>query len=284
MTPVSSTLWTEIENDMGWGTLTHLEKSVAEAFVEARRQARVLTSYPGPRPQDLATAYLIQDQAIALDGRAIAGWKVGRIFPPDDARLGSDRIAGPIFADSIATGENHVPTMPVFAAGFAAVEAEFLLHVAPGHNGATPQDDAATRALLDDIRIGIEIASSPYAAINADGSAVTASDYGNNNGLVIGTELTDWRTCDLCAIPVETLIDGESVGRQTAATMLDGPLGAVRFLLGNLAQRGIDISAGTWVSTGAVTGVHMVRPGQSIAATFGAVQAVHCTIAAAIRR
>jgi len=269
---------------MGWGTLTHLEKPVAEAFVEARRQARVLASYPGPQPQDLATAYRIQDQAIALDGRPIAGWKVGRIFPPDDARLGSNRIAGPIFADSLATGENLQPAMPIFAEGFAAVEAEFLLHVAPGHSGATPQDDAATRVLLDDIRIGIEIASSPYPRINTDGSAVTASDYGNNNGLVIGAELTDWRVRDLCAIPVETLIDGESVGRQTAATMLDGPLGAVRFLLANLAQRGIDISGGIWVSTGAVTGVHTVRPGQSIEATFDTVQSVQCKIAAATSR
>lgn len=269
---------------MGRGTLTHVEKPVAEAFVEARRQARVLECYPGPRPADLATAYRIQDQAIALDGREIVGWKVGRIFPPDDARLGSDRIAGPIFADTVIAAEDHAPAMPVFVGGFAAVEAEFLLHIAPGHTGPVPQADADTLALLDQIRIGIEIASSPYAAINADGPAVTASDYGNNNGLVIGAELTEWRTRDLCAIMVETLIDGESVGRQTAATMLDGPLGAVRFLLANLARRGIDISAGIWVSTGAVTGVHRVEPGQRIAATFDTVQSVHCTITAATGR
>jgi 2-keto-4-pentenoate hydratase len=51
--------------------------------------------------------------------------------------------------------------------------------------------------------------------------------------------------------------------------MLDGPLGAVRFLLAHLAGRGIDTSGGLWVSTGAVTGVHDIAVGQSAVADFG---------------
>jgi 2-keto-4-pentenoate hydratase len=98
-------------------------------------------------PADLAQAYVIQDLALALDGGAVAGWKVGRINAPDDAVLGSNRLAGPIFAANVVfagdcAGEG--PVMPVFAEGFAAAEAEFLLHVAPGWDGVIPQDDAAT--------------------------------------------------------------------------------------------------------------------------------------------
>jgi 2-keto-4-pentenoate hydratase len=75
-------------------------------------------------------------------------------------------------------------------------------------------------------------------------------------------------------------IDGVLAGEATSATMLDGPLGAVRFLLGNLATRGIDASAGLWVSTGAVTGVHPVAPGQAVRASFAGHGEVICTIAA----
>jgi 2-keto-4-pentenoate hydratase len=112
--------------------LTQEAKAVAEAFVAARRERRPLATYPGAAPADLAGAYAIQDAALALDGRQVVGWKVGRINPPDDARLASNRLAGPIFADSVVMpGAGQVPAMPVFAQGFAAAEAEFLLHVAP---------------------------------------------------------------------------------------------------------------------------------------------------------
>ncbi|UZW57728.1 2-keto-4-pentenoate hydratase [Sphingobium sp. JS3065] len=259
--------------------MTEQTEAVARAFVTARRAARVLETYPGERPTDMDMAYAIQDRAIAIDGRPVTGWKVGRINPPLDARLGSNRLAGPIFANTVVDATvNPDPAMPVFVGGFAAAEAELLLHVAPGWDGAVPVDDAGTRALLDDVRLGMEIASSPYPGINADGPAVTASDFGNNAGLVIGAALEGWQAIDLCAILVRTQIDGATIGEATAATMLDGPYGAVRFLLANLAGRGIDASAGLWVSTGAITGVHPVLPGQAVRAVFGDHGAVDCHI------
>jgi 2-keto-4-pentenoate hydratase len=259
--------------------------AVAAAFVAARREARVLTAYPGACPTDLGQAYRIQDRAIALDGRDVAGWKVGRINAPQDLRLGSNRLAGPIFAGTdVRAAAGEAPAMPVYTGGFSAAEAEFLLHIAPGWDGEVPKNDAGVLALLDEVRIGIEVASSPYPGINADGPAVTASDFGNNAGLVIGPRLEDWRDADLCAIPVRTEIDGAVVGEATAATMLDGPLGAVRFLLANLKDRGIGVEGGIWVSSGAVTGVHQVVPGQSVRASFGEIGEVQCRIMAATAR
>jgi 2-keto-4-pentenoate hydratase len=43
------------------------------------------------------------------------------------------------------------------------------------------------------------------------------------------------------------------------------------------------VPAGTWVSTGAVTGVHPVRPGQNVVARFGDHLAVSCSIEAAAK-
>jgi len=259
--------------------LTEQAQSVATAFVSARRAARALAEYPGVAPQDLASAYRIQDAAIRLDGRAVAGWKVGRIFPPLDSQLGANRLSGPVFADEVVSAANgEVPAMPVFAGGFAAGEAELLLHVAPGWNGEVPSDDAGTRAILDEVRLGIEVASSPYPRINADGPLVTVSDFGNNHGVVMGPALQGWRDLDLCAIVVRAEIDGAAVGEATAATMLDGPYGAVRFLLENLSARGFDLSNGLWVSTGAITGVHPVVPGQRVTAVFGDHGSLSCTI------
>lgn len=258
---------------------------VAMAFVSARREARALHSYPGIKPQELQAAYAIQDRAIVIDGRAVVGWKVGRINPPLDGQLGTNRLAGPIFADSVIdAADGEVPDMPVFEGGFAAGEAELLLHVAPGFAGAVPTDDEGTKAILDEIRLGIEVASSPYAGINTDGPTVTVSDFGNNAGLVQGAALDGWRVLDLCAIRVRSEIDGQTVGEATAATMLDGPYGAVRFLLANLIDRGVDVSGGLWVSTGAVTGVHEIGVGQSFRAVFEGCGDVQCRIVAATPR
>ncbi|MCJ2184284.1 fumarylacetoacetate hydrolase family protein [Novosphingobium sp. 1949] len=257
-------------------------EAVAQAFVAARRAAQGLAAYPGTPPADMGAAYAIQDRAIVIDGRAVAGWKVGKINPPDDARLGTNRLAGPIFADTVHTlapGEERA--MPVFADGFGAAEAEFLLHVAPGWDGRVPATNAEVPALVDAVHIGIEIASSPYPAINADGPPVTASDFGNNHGLLIGPALGHGAHSDFDAIEVRLSIGGETVGCATSATMLDGPLGAVRFLLENLAARGIDCAQGTWVSTGAVTGVHPVSPGDRVEAEFAGHGTLRCRIEAA---
>ena len=257
-------------------------QAVADAFVAARRSATVLARYPGERPVTLADAYRIQDRAIAIDGREVIGWKVGKINPPTDAALGACRLVGPIFREAVKMAKpGEFPSMPVFDGGFAAAEAEMLLHVAPGWNGIVPENDEGTRAILDDVRMGIEIASSPYPGINADGPTVTVSDFGNNAGVVIGEPIAGWQTADLCAILVRTRIEGEAVGETTAATMLDGPFGAVRFLLANLAARGIDGSRGLWVSTGAITGVHLAAIGQEVTAEFDGHGAVHCRIVAA---
>lgn len=255
---------------------------VAKAFVAARHEARALPAYPGIAPHDLGSAYAIQNRAIVIDGRQVVGWKVGKINAPLDTALGANRLAGPIFADSIVdVTADDTPQMPVFAGGFAAGEAEMLLHVAPGFTGPVPTDDAGTIAILDDVRLGIEIASSPYPGINADGPLVTISDFGNNAGLVRGAVLAGWQERDLCAITVRSEIDGVEVGAATAATMLDGPYGAVRFLLANLIERGFDVAGGLWVSSGAITGVHDIAVGQSFRAIFEGCGELRCSVVAA---
>lgn len=257
----------------------------AEAFVAARREARALPAYPGALPASLAEAYRVQDHALALSAKTVGGWKVGRILPPVAEAVGSDRLAGPIFADSILHAGEAPLAMSVFDGGFGAAEAEFLLRVGdapPTGQTAFSLDEAA--ALIDAVHLGIEIASSPLAAINDLGPAVTISDFGNNNGLVIGAPIADWRTFAFAEWPVSVLVDGVEAGKGRASAMPDGPLGAARFLFELLGRRGIGITPGQWISSGAVTGVHPVAPGAFVEAVFDGTHKVSCTIEAATRR
>lgn len=254
---------------------------IARAFVGARRAATALADYPGTPPETLDTAYSVQDKAIALLGEAVAGWKVGRINPPLDGRLGSNRLAGPIFPGTVRDGRSDAPAMPIFADGFGAAEAEYLMRIGTAPDPTRERwsfDDTVSH--IDAVHVGLEIASSPFPGINELGPLVTISDFGNNHGLVIGDPVADWQSRDFVGWPVRLEIDGVVAGEATAATMLDGPIGAAAWLFSTMAARGIALRPGQWISTGAVTGVHVVRPGATVTATFNDMT-VSCTIEAA---
>lgn len=241
--------------------------SVAAALIKARQEKAGLAVYPGPMPQSLAEAYAIQDAALKLDGRGVGGWKLGRIAPQFEEALGASRFAGPIFADEIVMAGDDVPDMAIFAQGFGAAESEFMICL--DDVGSGDYDALSIRDVVRDVRVGVEIASSPFQGIGQHGPVVTASDFGNNKSLLLGPEIANWRDADILNMAVETWIDGERIGAATAAAMLDGPFGAAAFLVHLLRERGIALPAGTWVSTGAVTGIHPVKPGQSVESRFG---------------
>jgi 2-keto-4-pentenoate hydratase len=129
--------------------------------------------------------------------------------------------------------------------------------------------------------VGIEVASSPLGAINALGPVAIISDFGNNNGLVVGPEIPDWRASGFEDWDVTTAIDGRSVGTGRARAFPYGAIGAARFLFELLARRGIAAEAGQWISSGAVTGVHEAAPGQRIEASFADALSVSCRLSAA---
>ena len=254
--------------------------AVARSFVAARQARRSLSNYPGRAPIDLAEAYAIQDATIPLWGEPVGGWKVGRINAPLDRRLGANRLAGPVLARRIVEAPSGEATIEVIAGGFAAGEAEFMIRLGEeaSAGGPLPTDDDAVLRWIDTVRIGIEIAASPYARVNADGPCVTISDHGNNLALVLGADVPPERWSRLHEIEITSAIDGQAVGQANTGSMLDGPRGAVRFLLGNLGKRGIAPRAGWWISTGAITGVHEMTPGQTFRAEFDGVGTIACRV------
>ena len=252
-------------------------KGVAAEFVKARRSAGSLTQYPGPRPQDLDSAYRCQDEAISLWGDSIAGWKVGWIPEPLSQKFGAQRLVGPIFSKSVLRSNGDSVEVPVFASGFAAIEAEFVVQLAKdAPANVTEWTTETARRFVKAMYIGIEIASSPLQNINDFGPAVVASDFGNNAGLLLGDEIVDWQTRSLESLNCETRIDGNVVGRGGAAAVSGGPLTALAFALRCNARRGRPLRAGDFISTGAATGVHSIGAGQSAEAIFTGVGSLKC--------
>jgi 2-keto-4-pentenoate hydratase len=284
MTPVSiTTAAKEKSRGPEVNLLTDDPATIAGRFLSARRSAGGLDSYPGDFPETLEAAYAIQDEAIAAWGRPVIGWKVGRINPPLSEHYGADRLAGPIFASTVAAADGAMPDMPVFARGFAAGEAEFLLRIGrapPAEQTRFTLDEAAD--LIESVHVGIEIASSPLGAINKLGPVAVISDFGNNNGLVVGPAVADWRSSGFEQWPVTTFIDGIEAGTGRASGFPDGAIGAARFLFELVARRGIALRPGQWISSGAVSGVHDAAAGQTVEARFGELYALRCRLTEAL--
>lgn len=255
--------------------------AIAGRFLAARRAAGGLADYPGDFPTTLDEAYRVQDEAIAAWRRPVVGWKVGRIHSPLAEHFRADRLTGPIFAaETIAEG--RMPTMPVFASGFGAGESEFLLRVGrtpPAGRQSFSLDEAAD--MIDAVHVGIEIASSPLASINALGPIAIISDFGNNNGLVVGPSIPDWRDSGFEQWPVTTRIDERIAGTGRASAFPDGAIGAARFLFELMAKRGIRLRPGQWISSGAVGGVHEAAAGQTVEACFDGRYTISCRLTAA---
>ena len=250
-------------------------QAIARRFVTARREARPLFEFPGSLPQTLTATYAIQDAAILLRGEPIAGWKVGRIPPEHEAVLHEQRLAGPIFQSVVQRAGSETSRFSIIEGGFAAIEAEFVFLMGKDADPARTEWTTADAAeLVAALHVGIEVAASPLATINAIGPRAVVSDFGNNGGLILGPEIPDWRSRDPASLPCQSFIDGVSVGTGSAGALLDGPLGSLAFILGHTARRGRPLKAGQLIATGQTSGIHDIEIGQFGRIVFGAFGAI----------
>ena len=254
---------------------------IVDAFLDARRNGRSLPDFPGAIPDDLEAAYAVQDQAIARWADPVVGWKVGYIAAEKRDASGDDRLLGPVFRSRLQQADTAT-AFEIFDGGFGAIEAEYVLRLdadAPADRTDWTPEDAA--ALPSTLFIGLEVASSPLATINQLGPRVVVSDFGNNNGLVVGAEIPDWRSHDEAALTAESWIDDARVGSGGATTLPGGLRAAIAFALGRSARRGRPLKAGDLIATGNATGIHDILPGQRARVVFAGFGEIALTARAA---
>lgn len=257
------------------------ERQIADTFVEARRIARGFRDFPGALPSDLGSAYRIQKDAIASWGDTVAGWKVGRVQPQLAEALGAERYVGAIFARSIV-GAGATNDFSMTPGGSALFEAEAVIVMsadAPADKMHYTADEAAD--LVGAVRVAVEIAGSPLETMNELSTVAAVAGFGNNNGLILGAEVTDWRQRGWEGIVCRTTIDGVLAREATAAMVPGGPLDVFAYALGQTARLGFPLRRGDVISTGAITGMHPVTAGQHCVAEFVGIETFDCRIVVA---
>ncbi|HEL4257755.1 TPA: 2-keto-4-pentenoate hydratase [Stenotrophomonas maltophilia] len=251
--------------------------AIAQAFTTARLAGQALEAFPGDIPADLIAAYQVQDLAIARWNQPVVGWKVGYIAAERRDASGDERLLGPIFKPQLKNATGGTTDVPVFVGGFAAIEAEYVLELledAPADQLHWSPEQA--EALPARLYLGVEVASSPLATINELGPRVVVSDFGNNNGLVLGPEIGNWTSLDESALRAETLIEGEVVGVGGASRLPGGLRAAYAFALSRSALRGRPLRRGDLIATGNATGIHDIQAGQTALVRFAGFGEIAC--------
>ena len=229
-------------------------EQIAKNLVKARETWTGLTDFPGDLPTSLDEAYAIQPSSIKSWKKPLIGWKIGGIGDAH-SHLGSKKLAGPIYQDNLVFDSGKRNKMLGIKGGFAAIEGEIVIKTAvdlkPGMYGTMPLQD-----MIASVHIGVEIAGSSILRANPIGPMCVISDSGCNAGQIVGREIKDWRDRDFSQIYESVTIDGKQVGRKAIGPFIDGPMTSFAFLIKNCSDRGFDLPAGSYITTGAISGVH----------------------------
>jgi len=214
-------------------------------------------------PIDTRTAYAIQYHSINSWPDEVTGWKVGGISPPFLKQFGATRLVGPIFASQTQTASNSDSVdVTVFEGGFRQPRKTL----------------AELKECIASIHMGAEIASSPMADINELGPGAIISDFGNNAGLIVGPQITNWRDQAAQNIEISVSINEAQAGA-VRTSVADDAFAALEFIIELSCSRGIELPAGTYVTCGALSGIHSVEVGDQASVLFEGIGRLDLTVA-----
>jgi len=262
---------TKVMNDIAVDRLEALS-SLAEALATAwRYQESIQTPAAQWLPRDRCEACFVQDRMAALVGDGIAGWKVGATSARMRELDGHDDvIPGRIFTSMCWHGSSV--NLPFSRFADARVETEFAFRLAK----ALPlRDDAWTAQELEPIATlhpAVEIIGNRYRLpmlSKAENSLMTIADNGGGTGFVFGAPVAHWQGTEFSGHQIKLRVNDGEIADNFFADMRCIPIQALADLANHLRLRGIALSAGDFVSTGAATVPQVVTSGAMVSADFG---------------
>ncbi len=224
---------------------------------------------PSELPTTEAEAYEIQWRAIRHSGRRILGWKIGATNPPVQVKMGTKGpICGPL-------QEGFVFPSPwsskLFETNYCHIETEIVLHLGkdiPKRAQPYTADDVVDA--IDAVHPGFELVGSRVVGGVPKSQAMTLiPDFAGQMAFTYGPAVTDWRNIDLAAESARISVNGECRGEGTGVLALGHPLNVLAWLANTLSEiDGASLERGHFVSTGTLTGLVPIRPGDVCVGDF----------------
>lgn len=222
-------------------------------------------------PQDRTEAYFVQDYMAEMLSLDQSGWKVGATSQKMRELDGhSDVIPGRVFAPKTWLGSNV--SIPADSLTGARAETEFAFRLTrdlPLRSDPWKAEEIASYAVLHP---AIEIIGNRFDLPEAPRemcSLMTIADNGGGIGFVFGNPVTDWHGVDFQSHAVKLTVDDGYPAENFLGEMRCVPINAMADLANHLATRGVALSEGDFVSTGAATVPQPVKKGSRVHADFG---------------
>lgn len=236
---------------------------VTSAIKQARRSRQRCT--PIDDMIDVPVAYAIQASVFAESSQPIAGWKIGLTGDAPRKAKGADAPAAGRLAQADILSS---PALAPISTGDHYVEAELVVcfgRALPARDA--PFKAAQVAAAIDAVHVGIELVTSRFAPDDLPLGLLIA-DNCMADRLVIGDKIADgWQ--DQFADMTMTLNGPRNDRRDgTTAAVMGDPLRAITWLANWLADNGLALEPGQWVSSGTCTGVTPVTAGDRVSADF----------------
>ena len=221
----------------------------------------------------------MQEALERLDGRALAGWKIGGTSERIQKALGLDRpFPGRIFAPTLHKSPARVARHEFIA---LALEPEFAFRLGrdlPPRAASYTRDEVT--AAVASLHPACELVDTRLPEGFKAPAPCLVADNGCHAALIEGAAVADWYNLDLARQKVTFTLNGKQVAEGTGADVLGHPLEALAWLANDLSRRGTGLKAGQIVTTGTCCGFHPLAAGDEAVADYGALGRVRVTVVA----
>jgi 2-keto-4-pentenoate hydratase len=252
----------------------------ARLLLAARERHSALVEFPEScRPRSLEQGYEVQEALARLDGRALAGWKIGGTSERIQKALGLDRpFPGRIFAPTLYKSPARVARHEFIA---LALEPEFAFRL--GRDlppRAAPYAREEVTAAVASLHPACELVDTRLSEGFKSPAPCLVADNGCHAALVEAAAVADWHALDLTRQKVTFTLNGKVLAEGTGADVLGHPLEALTWLANDLSRRGFGLKAGQIVTTGTCCGFHPLAAGDEAVADYGTLGRVAVTVVA----
>ncbi len=245
-------------------TIAQLAEYLENAELNARDVTKITDEYPD---MDWDDAYAIQYEIRRRKearGQRVAGLKAGLTSRAKMKQMGVETpVFGFVFDYMSCPDGGEIKTSELI---HPKVEAEICFVTKAPLRGPGCHVGAVLAA-TDFVIPAVEIIDSRYRDFKFDLKSVIA-DNTSSSRFVVGGRMRDPAELDLHTLGVVLEKNGEVVSMAAGAAVLGHPAIPVAMLANQLAQRGEEIPAGTFIMTGGVTEAIAVQAGDHVMARF----------------
>lgn len=257
-------------------------RQAAQIIAAARKNLRPLAHLPQHlMPQSVGDGYRIQSevhQLLASDLGPLVGYKIGCTSEVMQQYLAIPHpCAGGVHERGV-----HQSGVVLGAADFVrmGIECEIAVRLEKDLDPAgAPFTSDSVAGSIECYLPAIEIVDDRYVKWESLGAPTLIADDFFAAGIVLGRPVARSAVANLLDVEARALVNGEEVGRGTAADVLGHPHNALAWLANHLARQGTGLRAGEIVMTGSLVKTVWLEAGDRATMEFAGLGNVQVTFA-----